>query len=53
MKFTRLIKKESKNFGGLPFWSWNDKLEKKELLRQIHNIKDIGLTAFLCTQEAG
>ena len=53
MKFTKQIKKAAKEFGGLPFWSWNDKLEKEELLRQIHNMKDIGFNGFFMHARGG
>ena len=53
MKFTKQIKKASKEFGGMPFWSWNDKLEKDELLRQIHNMKDIGFNGFFMHARGG
>ena len=26
---------------GAPFWAWNGKLEKDELIRQIHLMKDM------------
>ncbi len=53
MGFINKIKKTSKEFGGLPFWSWNDKLEKDELLRQIHNMKDIGFNGFFMHARGG
>lgn len=53
MKLTKKIKENTKEFGGLPFWSWNDKLEKDELLRQIHNMKDIGLNGFFMHARGG
>ena len=37
-----LIRDVSENaitHGGLPFWSWNDKLEEDELRRQIEDFK--------------
>ena len=30
-------------FRPVPFWSWNDKLEKTELVRQIHEMHDAGI----------
>ncbi len=53
MKFTKQIKKSAKEFGGFPFWSWNDKLDKNELLRQIHNMKDIGFNGFFMHARGG
>ncbi len=53
MKLTKIVKENAKEFGGLPFWSWNDKLEKDELIRQIHNMKDIGLNGFFMHARGG
>ncbi len=53
MKLTTKLKNNQKSFGGLPFWSWNDKLEEKELRRQINNMKDIGLNGFFMHARGG
>ena len=53
MKLTTKIKNNKKSFGGLPFWSWNDKLDEKELRRQINNMKDIGLNGFFMHARGG
>ncbi len=53
MNITKKIKANKKDFGGLPFWSWNDKLEKDELIRQIHNMKDNGLNGFFMHARGG
>ncbi len=53
MSITDKIKRDKKEFGGLPFWSWNDKLEAKELKRQIRNMKDIGLNGFFMHARGG
>ncbi len=53
MKLIDKIKKNAPSFGGLPFWSWNDKLENEELVRQIHNMKDIGLNGFFMHARGG
>ena len=53
MKIIDKIKKNAPSFGGLPFWSWNDKLENEELIRQIHNMKDIGLNGFFMHARGG
>ena len=29
-------------YRGLPFWSWNGKLDKKEIARQVHILKEMG-----------
>lgn len=38
-----------KEYRPIPFWSWNDKLEKEKLLQQAHWMKDSGNGGFLCT----
>ena len=40
-------------FRGMPFWAWNGKLEKDELLRQIHIFKDMGMGGFFMHSRAG
>jgi hypothetical protein len=49
--------KEFKNPGmewrGKPFWSWNGKLEKEELIRQIHIMKEMGLGGFFMHSRTG
>lgn len=36
-----------------PFWSWNDKLEKEELVRQIELMKESGLEGFFMHARGG
>lgn len=51
-----LIRDVSKNaisHGGLPFWSWNDKLEENELRRQIHNMHDLEMKGFFMHARGG
>lgn len=36
-----------------PFWSWNDKLEKEELLRQIDVMKENGIDGFFMHARSG
>jgi len=38
---------------GKPFWSWNGDLEEKELLRQIHIIKNMGMGGFFMHSRTG
>ncbi|MGN7355834.1 glycosyl hydrolase [Paenibacillus sp. SAF-054] len=40
-------------YRGKPFWSWNGKLEKEELLRQIHVIKEMGFGGFFMHSRTG
>jgi len=36
-----------------PFWSWNDKLEKDELIRQIHEMHEQGIGGFFMHPRGG
>lgn len=38
---------------GKPFWCWNGKLEKRELIRQIHIIKEMGIGGFFMHSRTG
>jgi hypothetical protein len=38
---------------GKPFWSWNGKLEKDELIRQIHVLKDMGMGGYFMHSRTG
>ncbi len=40
-------------YRGKPFWSWNGKLEKDELLRQIHVMKEMGFGGFFMHSRTG
>ena len=42
----RLFEKPSSEYRGAPFWAWNDKLEKDELIRQIGELKEMGFGGF-------
>ncbi len=37
----------------IPFWSWNDKLEKNELIRQIRWMKEVGFGGFFMHARGG
>lgn len=40
-------------YRGKPFWSWNGKLEKEELMRQIDVLKDMGMGGYFCHSRTG
>ena len=40
-------------FRGIPFWSWNGKLEEKELRRQIRVMKEMGFGGFFMHSRLG
>ncbi len=41
------------DYTSMPFWSWNNKLEIPELLRQIHEFKERGIDAFIMHARTG
>ena len=49
----KLTKENSLSYGSLPFWSWNDKLEEKELRRQIRNMHDLKINGFFMHARGG
>ena len=40
-------------YRGKPFWAWNGKLDRDELIRQIHIIKDMGFGGFFMHSRVG
>ncbi len=42
-----------KDYKPIPFWSWNDKLEKSELIRQINWMKENGFGGFFMHARGG
>ena len=45
--------KNDPSLHGAPFWAWNGKLEKDELIRQIHVMKEMGLGGFFMHSRVG
>ncbi len=41
-----LFKSPTSEYRGVPFWSWNCRLERQELLRQIDCLKQMGFGGF-------
>ena len=52
-KLYKDFRKPSAKFRGKPFWAWNGKLEKDELLRQIHIMKEMGFGGFFMHSRTG
>ncbi len=48
-----LFKSPTAEYRGTPFWSWNCKLDEKELLRQIDELKEMGFGGFHMHCRAG
>ena len=42
-----------KDYRSIPFWSWNDKLEKSKLIDQIHWMNDNGIGGFFMHARSG
>ena len=40
-------------YRGKPFWSWNGELEKEELIRQVHVLKEMGMGGFFMHSRTG
>ncbi|MBL8995531.1 MAG: hypothetical protein JNM63_19450, partial [Spirochaetia bacterium] len=51
--FLEVFKNPGAEFRGKPFWSWNGKLEKSELLRQVHILKEMGMGGFFMHSRMG
>jgi len=45
-EFIKLFNNPSSEYRGAPFWAWNKKLVKEELLEQIEHLKKMGLGGF-------
>ncbi len=52
-KFIEEIRNNSYEYGSIPFWSWNDKLNKEDLIRQIHDMKRLGMKGFFMHARSG
>jgi len=52
-QFIEDVRKNAISHGSLPFWSWNDKLEEKELRRQINNMHELNANGFFMHARGG
>jgi len=52
-KIIEEIRENSMSYGSIPFWSWNDKLEEKELRHQIQKMKELGMNGFFMHARGG
>ncbi|MCQ2432327.1 MAG: hypothetical protein MJ175_06975, partial [Clostridia bacterium] len=46
-------KQHAIEYGSIPFWSWNDRLEDGELRRQISNMHELGMNGFFMHARGG
>jgi hypothetical protein len=53
MDLTKQFENPAMEWRGKPFWSWNGKLEKDELLRQIDVLKEMGMGGFFMHSRTG
>lgn len=51
--FSQLKKIDLKKYGPVPFWSWNNKIEPVEAVRQIREMKKNGLGGFIIHARQG
>ena len=49
MKFNNIPKK----YRPIPFWSWNEKINTKETIEQIHKMDDVGIGGFFMHARGG
>ncbi len=52
-RFIDEIRAHSLEYGSIPFWSWNDKLDPAELRRQIHVMHDLKMNGFFMHARGG
>ena len=45
--------KTMNKYRGLPFWCWNGKLDKDEVIRQVHILKEMGFGGFFMHSRTG
>ncbi|MCR5693630.1 MAG: hypothetical protein K6G89_01495 [Clostridia bacterium] len=53
MDYISKVKENQSNYGGIPFWSWNDKLVPEELRRQINVMHDLGMKGYFMHARGG
>ncbi len=47
------FKEPGKKYRSIPFWGWNDRLEEKEIINQIHKMSQAGLGGFFMHSREG
>lgn len=52
-KFTDYINEHFEEYKSIPFWSWNDELDPKELKRQIGDMKRLNMGGFFMHARSG
>ena len=52
-KYTDELRQHSREYGSLPFWSWNDRLEPERLRAQIRDMHELGMNGFFMHARSG
>lgn len=52
-KLIQEMREHSREYGSIPFWSWNDQLNPQELCRQIHVMHDLKMNGFFMHARGG
>ena len=52
-KYVDELKTRSREYGSLPFWSWNDRLEPERLKAQIRDMHELGMNGFFMHARSG
>ena len=53
LQLKNLLKQEHKEYKSIPFWSWNNDICEEELLRQIVDMKSVGMGGFVLHARTG
>ena len=52
-KLIRALDNDLTDYQSIPFWSWNNELEPEELVRQIEDMKAVGIGGFIMHARIG
>ena len=52
-KLKNVFQRELMEYRAIPFWSWNNELDEKELVRQIEEMKEVGMGGFIMHARLG
>ncbi len=50
---TKAFNQDLTNYQSIPFWSWNNELEEAELVKQIEQMKSVGIGGFIMHARTG
>jgi hypothetical protein len=53
MNYEKELRENCLEYGSLPFWSWNDRLEPERLRAQIRDMHDLGMNGFFMHARSG